>query len=47
MSEATRTRAHAPEVRQRAVEILQEGVGHRALAAKLGIPQAIASKMLV
>ena len=25
MSEATRTRAHAPEVRQRAVEILQEG----------------------
>lgn len=42
MSEATRTRAHAPEVRQRAVEILQEGVGHRALAAKLGIPQATA-----
>lgn len=42
MSEATRTRTHAPEVRQRAVEILQEGVGHRALAAKLGIPQATA-----
>lgn len=40
MSEATRTRTHAPEVRQRAVEILQEGVGHRALAAELGIPQA-------
>lgn len=38
MSEATRTRTHAPEVRQRAVEILQEGVGHRALAAELGIP---------
>ncbi|VYU10495.1 Uncharacterised protein [Collinsella aerofaciens] len=33
MSEATRTRTHAPEVRQRAVEVLQEGVGHRALAA--------------
>ena len=31
-----------PEVRQRAVEILQEGVGHRALAAELGIPQATA-----
>lgn len=42
MSEATRTRTHAPEVRQRAVEILQEGVGHRALAAELGIPQATA-----
>ena len=42
MSEATRTRTHAPEVRQRALEILQEGVGHRALAAKLGIPQATA-----
>ena len=42
MSEATRTRTHTPEVRQRAVEILQEGVGHRALAAKLGIPQATA-----
>lgn len=42
MSEATRTRTHAPEVRQRAVEILQEGVGHRALAAELGIPQAMA-----
>ena len=42
MSEATRTRTHAPEVRQRAVETLQEGVGHRALAAKLGIPQATA-----
>mgnify|MGYP002743389947 CR=1 FL=1 len=34
MSEATRTRTHAPEVRQRAVEILQEG--------ELGIPQATA-----
>ena len=32
MSEATRTRTHAPEVRQRAVEILQEGVGHQATA---------------
>lgn len=42
MSEATRTRTHAPEVRQRAVEVLQEGVGHRALAAELGIPQATA-----
>ena len=42
MSEATRTRTHAPEVRQRAVEALQEGVGHRALAAELGIPQATA-----
>lgn len=42
MSEATRTRTHAPEVRQRAVEILQEGVGHRALAAELGVPQATA-----
>ncbi len=42
MSEATRTRTHAPEVRQRAVEILQEGVGHRTLAAELGIPQATA-----
>ena len=42
MSEATRTRTHAPEVRQRAVEILQEGVGHRAHAAELGIPQATA-----
>lgn len=42
MSETTRTRTHAPEIRQRAVEILQEGVGHRALAAELGIPQATA-----
>ena len=42
MSEAARTRTHAPEIRQRAVEILQEGVGHRALAAELGIPQATA-----
>ncbi len=42
MSEATRTRTHAPEVRQRAVEVLQERVGHRALAAELGIPQATA-----
>lgn len=42
MSEATRTRTHAPEVRQRAVEVLQEGVGHRALAAELSIPQATA-----
>ena len=42
MSEATRTRTHASEVRQRAVEVLQEGVGHRALAAELGIPQATA-----
>ena len=42
MSEATRTRTHAPEVRQRAIEILQEGVGHRTLAAKLVIPQATA-----
>lgn len=39
MSEAARTRTHALEIRRRAVEILQEGVGHRALAAELGIPR--------
>ena len=41
MSEATRTRTHAPEVRQRAVEILQEGVGHRARAYAVGGADAV------
>lgn len=41
MSEATRTRTHAPEVRQRAVEVLQEGRSSRPRRG-LGIPQATA-----
>ena len=35
MSEATRTRTHAPEVRQRAVEILQEGVAGKTLGENI------------
>ena len=33
---------YGKEVRERAIEILDAGAGHRALAAKLGIPEATA-----
>lgn len=37
-----RVRKYSDEVRRQAVEILQAGAGHRALAGKLGIPEATA-----
>ena len=42
MAEARRARTYGVEVRERAVKILKEGAGHRALAGKLGIPEATA-----
>ena len=35
-------RAYGEDIRKQAVQILSEGVGHRALAARLGIPEATA-----
>ncbi len=41
MAEAKR-RVYGEDIRKQAVLILAEGVGHRALAARLGIPEATA-----
>lgn len=42
MTELKRTRIYSAATRKQAVQILSEGAGHRALASRLGIPEATA-----
>lgn len=42
MAEARNGRAYDSKIRKQAVRILASGAGHRALASKLGIPEATA-----